>query len=189
MSTRLRNLFAALALTGAVACSDNKSPTAPTDQGQATTPQLKPSAISTLSATLTNLTVTDPATSATGLFNGVLTITSFTTNTAGDLIANGTLVGTITGGITQTVNETFSQVVTTNNRCTILHLDLGPIFLDLLGLQVSTNEIVLDVTAVSGAGNLLGNLLCALVHLLDQNPLDAAIAGLLQQINQILASL
>jgi hypothetical protein len=65
--------------------------------------------------------------------------------------------------------------------CQILHLELGPIFLDVLGLQLTTSEIVIDLTAVSGPGNLLGNLLCALVGLLDQTPLDLGL------INQLLA--
>ena len=41
--------------------------------------------------------------------------------------------------------------------------------LDLLGLVVDLAPIHLDVTAVPGAGNLLGNLLCAVAGLLDPN--------------------
>ena len=67
--------------------------------------------------------------------------------------------------------------------CEILHLDIGPISLDLLGLQVNLSEIVLDITAQSGAGNLLGNLLCAVAGLLDQP------AGLAKLLNDILAIL
>ena len=51
----------------------------------------------------------------------------------------------------------------------ILHLDLGPLSLDILGLQVNLSRIVLDITAQAGAGDLLGNLLCAVVGVLD-NP-------------------
>jgi hypothetical protein len=51
--------------------------------------------------------------------------------------------------------------------CTILHLVLGPLDLNLLGLMVHLNRVVLDITAQSGSGNLLGNLLCAVAHLLD----------------------
>jgi hypothetical protein len=67
--------------------------------------------------------------------------------------------------------------------CPILHLELGPLSLDLLGLQVNLNQVVLDITAVPGAGNLLGNLLCAVAGLLD-NP-----NGLARLLNQILAIL
>ena len=41
----------------------------------------------------------------------------------------------------------------------ILDLDLNPINLDLLGLQVQTSNICLNLTSVRGPGNLLGNLL------------------------------
>lgn len=51
--------------------------------------------------------------------------------------------------------------------CTILHLVLGPLDLNLLGLKVHLDRVVLDITADSGSGNLLGNLLCAVAHLLD----------------------
>jgi hypothetical protein len=53
--------------------------------------------------------------------------------------------------------------------CNILHLVLGPLDLNLLGLMVHLDRVVLDITAQGGPGNLLGNLLCAIAHLLD-NP-------------------
>ena len=73
--------------------------------------------------------------------------------------------------------------------CPILHLELGPLDLNLLGLVVHLDRVVLDITAVPGAGNLLGNLLCAIAHLLDQfpppGPLDQII-GLLNRIIDLL---
>ena len=70
--------------------------------------------------------------------------------------------------------------------CPILHLDLGPLALDLLGLHIDLSRVILDITAVSGAGNLLGNLLCAVTGLLD-NP--TGLAALLNQILAILSGL
>jgi hypothetical protein len=58
--------------------------------------------------------------------------------------------------------------------CRILHLDLAPIDLNILGLRIRTSRIVLDITAEPGPGNLLGNLLCAIARLLDRSPLQAA---------------
>lgn len=66
--------------------------------------------------------------------------------------------------------------------CDILNLVLGPLDLDLLGLQVHLDRVVLNIVAVSGAGNLLGNLLCAVAGLLDNS-------GVLRQIRQILNSI
>jgi hypothetical protein len=54
-----------------------------------------------------------------------------------------------------------------NGDCEILDLDLGPIHLDLLGLVIDLDEVHLDIVAEAGPGNLLGNLLCAVVGLLD----------------------
>jgi hypothetical protein len=69
------------------------------------------------------------------------------------------------------------------DNCNILFLRLGRIHLDLLGLVVTTEPIVIDVTAVPGNGNLLGNLLCAVAGLLDPNSaladfLDGLLAAL-----------
>jgi hypothetical protein len=66
--------------------------------------------------------------------------------------------------------------------CPILHLELGPLDLNLLGLRVQLNQVVLDVTAIPGPGNLLGNLLCAIAGLLDGLDLGGILGGLLQRL-------
>jgi hypothetical protein len=63
-----------------------------------------------------------------------------------------------------------------------LHLDLGPLDLNLLGLRVQLNEVVLDITALPGPGNLLGNLLCAVAGLLDGVNLGDVLGRLLQSL-------
>ncbi len=70
--------------------------------------------------------------------------------------------------------------------CDVLNLVLGPLDLDVLGLQVSLNKLVLKIVAVSGAGNLLGNLLCAVVGLLDNGGLLAEVSNILNAILAIL---
>lgn len=66
--------------------------------------------------------------------------------------------------------------------CPILHLELGPLDLNLLGLRVQLNQVVLDITAIPGPGNLLGNLLCAVAGLLDGVDLDSVLGNLLQNL-------
>jgi hypothetical protein len=66
--------------------------------------------------------------------------------------------------------------------CPILHLELGPLDLNLLGLRVQLNQVVLDVTAIPGPGNLLGNLLCALAGLLDGVDVGNVLGNVLQQL-------
>jgi hypothetical protein len=47
------------------------------------------------------------------------------------------------------------------DECAVLHLILGPLHLELLGLVADLNKIILDLTAVPGT--LLGNIFCQLV--------------------------
>ena len=73
--------------------------------------------------------------------------------------------------------------------CDVLLLDLGPLDLDLLGLTIHLDQVVLEIVAETGAGNLLGNLLCAVVSLLDGVAVLGAIADLLNQIIAIIGVL
>jgi|tagenome__1003787_1003787.scaffolds.fasta_scaffold20768829_2 hypothetical protein len=157
---------------------------------------------------IVNLSATDATTGTP--FNGTFTLTRFA-NQNGALVAIGTITGAVTDPQTGKTSS-FLQTVAIPARasttaatagaaatpgvatpgavtaaaaaaCSILHLDLGPLTLNVLGLNVHLNEVVLDITAIPGAGNLLGNLLCSVAGLLD-NP--NALANLL---NQILALL
>jgi hypothetical protein len=131
-----------------------------------------------------------------GTFTGSLTITSLQQQ-AGQIVADGTLTGTATpaGGQPTQVTQELRNVpvqLGSEQECQILFLDIQPIFLDLLGLQLSLSRVTLDLTAVPGAGNLLGNLLCAVAGLLDQGPsgpLAGLINDLLRLVNQVLDSL
>jgi hypothetical protein len=107
----------------------------------------------------------------------------------GTLTAVGKVTGTWTDtvtGVTTNVKQTVAAPAAASGTCTILDLTIGPIHLDLLGLVVDTNAIHLTITAEQGPGNLLGNLLCAVAGLLDNNGLLTQIVDLL---NQIIAQL
>lgn len=88
------------------------------------------------------------------------------------------------GGLDATTFQ-FFQTSSDPGKCDVLYLDLQPITLNLLGLELLTSRITLDVNAVPGEGNLLGNLICSLAGLLDGTP--DAIAEITDQLNQILA--
>jgi hypothetical protein len=128
-----------------------------------------------------------------GNFIGTLTPSSFQ-------VINGVLsaVGTITGNLITSagtiVGNTITQAVTlpvaVNGSCPILNLTLGPLDLNLLGLVVHLNQVVLNITAQPGNGNLLGNLLCSVANLLNGGgPIQTALANLAALLNQILAAL
>jgi hypothetical protein len=78
--------------------------------------------------------------------------------------------------------------------CDILNLSLGPIDLNLLGLEVMVDNcdngpVTLDITAEPGNGNLLGNLLCGLANLLNGNGSLNAIAAALNRIADAIGAL
>jgi len=52
--------------------------------------------------------------------------------------------------------------------------------------MVHLDKVVLDITAVPGAGNLLGNLLCAVANLLNGG---GALQQIINLLNQILSQL
>src|ERR1043166_8211801 len=131
-------------------------------------------------------TTTGPLASAgTGTFAGTFNIQQFA-NQNGNLVAIGTLVGTLTnaaGQVTNVViNNVTAPITAATASCPILSLTLGPLHLDLLGLVIDLNQVNLNITAVPGAGNLLGNLLCDVANLLN-NP-----SGLANLLNQILGA-
>ena len=134
------------------------------------------------------------ATDAGGRFVGSLDIQRFATQ-GNQLVAVGTLTGTLTnadgtvvGNLVRTVALPVAPAAI-QAACDILHLELGPLDLDLLGLVVHLDRVVLDITAQPGAGNLLGNLLCAVANLLNGNGALTAIANLLNQILAVLSGI
>ena len=133
---------------------------------------------------LGNLAATAPAT-----VSGAMLIDSFT-RSGDQLLANGTLAGQ---PLSLPVNLAGSQVggaaapgeLAAAQVCQILNLDLGPLDLNLLGLRIQLSRVILNITAVPGPGNLLGNLLCAIAGLL--NP-PSPLAQLLDLLNNLLRS-
>ncbi|HUS36107.1 MAG TPA: hypothetical protein VM680_12220 [Verrucomicrobiae bacterium] len=96
----------------------------------------------------------------------------------GAAILPGIDVNALLGNVTDLLNTTIGQLlgavladileVDAQHVCSVLHLELGPVDLNLLGLEVILDDcdggpVVVDVTAETGKGNLLGNLLCGLL--------------------------
>jgi hypothetical protein len=63
---------------------------------------------------------------------------------------------------------------------------LGPLHLDVLGLVIDLNRVILNIVGQTGAGNLLGNLLCALVGILDGG---VVLARFLSVLDELLAAI
>jgi hypothetical protein len=156
-------------------------------------------AVAAAGATARGATITQSLTTAinnfvpgVGGFVGTLTVSSFTL-VNGVLSAVGTLSGNVlngAGAVLGSITQAVTAPLQVAASCQILTLTLGPLDLNLLGLMVHLNQVVLTITAVPGAGNLLGNLLCAVANLLNgggalQNLLNQLVALL----NQILGAL
>jgi hypothetical protein len=133
-------------------------------------------------------------------FNGKFTTTGSQAAADSKTIANGNtlspgleavgqLTGTLTGGgqtqpspgaAGQQVNQPVALPISAlQATCNVLDLTLGPLDLNLLGLEVHLDEVHLVINA-NPAGGLLGQLLCSLAGGLNGS-LDTII-GLLNQI-------
>lgn len=209
-TTRKAGAFAlALALA---ACSDAPT-TAPATSSSALAPVPAAAARKARpvpSTTLTDSPLTDAAGNVVGSFTGTATLSHVATEgrtLIGTILLNGTAVvngvttpvtnvpGTatlFTGGATSaaTADAVTAQAVT--QSCPVLDLAIGQIHLNLLGLDVTLSAINLDIVAQAGPGALVGNLLCAVVHLLDGptgGAVGNALANLLNTINALLGGL
>jgi hypothetical protein len=67
--------------------------------------------------------------------------------------------------------------------CQVLNLTLGPLELNLLGLMVHLDQVVLNITA-NPAGGVLGQLLCSLA-----GQTGGPLSTIIELLNQILAAL
>ena len=145
------------------------------------------------SSTISKVAAIDPiavtGTNAFGTFAGEFLVQRFI-RSGDQIVAVGSLTGTFTdilGTVTQVTSQTIQAPVSAIvGSCSILHLELGPLDLDLLGLQIHLDRIVLDITAQAGAGNLLGNLLCAITNLLNG---PGSLVAVVQLLNRILGAL
>jgi hypothetical protein len=144
------------------------------------------------------LTAVAQQTIAGNVIDAVVSVTRLSLSDDGKLLASGTISGTANGAqFTQSFTDVPADLAQASvgmmqggaGSCSILSLDLGPLFLDILGLVVDLEPVILDIFAQTGAGNLLGNLLCAITGLFDGVAVLAAIGNLLDQINAIIGAL
>jgi hypothetical protein len=132
-------------------------------------------AVGQLTATVTNTTTGEVRTFVTEAAMPVMNGGSAIAKNAGE-----------SGAIASCSDETAETGVA---ACDILSLVLGPLHLDVLGLVIDLNQVVLDITATTGSGDLLGNLLCAITGLLDAGSLGQQVVNLLNQLVGILGAL
>jgi hypothetical protein len=86
--------------------------------------------------------------------------------TAGGVVADGTLTGRLRSGTSVSRDRASVRFRVAakrrGRRCDVITLRLAPLDLELLGVQVNTSHIKLDIYARKG--RVLGDLFCALAH-------------------------
>jgi len=130
-------------------------------------------------------------------FNGKFTLDRFIAK-GGKTYALGTVTGRLAGKKVTKHNvrlpiaqNTGGAAAAQATSCQILDLVINPINLNLLGLVVHTDTIHLNITAQTGPTNLLGNLLCGLLGIIQPptggTPLTAGqLAGILNALAALL---
>jgi hypothetical protein len=84
--------------------------------------------------------------------------------------------------------STLAPTAAAGPTCQVLSLTLGPLHLELLGLVIDLNQVVLNITAEQGGG-ILGDLLCAVANLLNGLNLNSLLQQLVTALNGILNAL
>jgi hypothetical protein len=142
---------------------------------------------------LKNIPVTGKANNGKA-FTGHFNVSQFVTK-GGKAFAVGTLTGRLGNRTVKQANVAIPVSMGSGSgpltahaaaTCQILNLVLGPLHLNLLGLHVDLNQVVLNITGVTGTGQLLGNLLCGVANLLNPGLPAGQLAGLLNIVQQIL---
>jgi len=142
----------------------------------------------------TTAPVTGTLVDATGAVTGTFDVQNIVEQD-GTLHAVGTFTGTVTDAAGNSTHGTQQLAIPVDlaqsaGSCQILDLVLGPLDLNLLGLQVHLDTVHLNITAQSGPGELVGNLLCAIAGLLDGGlPLNTVLGQIAALLNQLLAIL
>ena len=184
MRTKVSATVTAISLSGAMLFgmagpATAATPTAPTVASQSS------SQVANVTATI-NQTI-----DGVGTFVGSFTPSEFDVQD-GQLTVTGLVEGTFTdlAGVATPVSQTVTTMaaaapntMASGGGCDVVNLVLGPLHLDVLGLIVDLNQVVLDIVAQSGAGKLVGNLLCAVTGLLDGG---TGLSGLANLLNRLL---
>ena len=112
-------------------------------------------------------------------------ITSFRATASGAVVANGVLSGSLRSGTSVSRDSApvrFAVAAASRGgRCDVITLRLAPLNLELLGVQVTTSYISLDVYAIKG--RVLGDLFCALSHAKVTFPRAARAARVARALN------
>jgi hypothetical protein len=95
----------------------------------------------------------------------------------------GTVALPVTVGAGLAARETAAAVVTQQQVCQVLNLEIGSISFDLLGVQVTTLPVGINLTADGSGANVLGHLICTILETVNN------VLGLVDLLNALLGLL
>ncbi|MDI1436756.1 MULTISPECIES: hypothetical protein [Polyangium] len=120
----------------------------------------------------------------TGQLAGTVTVEHFAAQ-SGQLVANGKVTARLTdlaGNVMGTVSIGVAMGASiTHATCTLLELELGPLSLSALGLQIDLSRVVLVLTANAGGGR-LGQLLCTFADALGGGGMPPSLVDMLNDV-------
>ncbi|MDY7228905.1 hypothetical protein [Hyalangium rubrum] len=133
-----------------------------------------------------------------GVFTGKLTVTRLGYDELKGLTVDGFLEGKVrkangrglgnvkqsVKGIRASLKERASSTPTKKAVCDLVTFDIGTIQLGRLGQGLDLSPLQLDLSAVSGGSNLLGNMLCGVAGLLDPLGTRDDLLFLLEMVNE-----
>lgn len=110
-------------------------------------------------------------------FKGQITVTAIDLTNSNELTLSGRLKGNLKGRRSERINVRFKDVALGSLRsiftiqpvsdpedCPIVELDIGRLFREILGMEIDTETVELDIVAIFGEDNLIGDFLCSVAR-------------------------
>lgn len=110
-------------------------------------------------------------------FKGQIRVTAIDLTNGNELTLSGRLKGNLKGRRSERINVRFEDVALGSLRhiftiqpvsdpedCPIVELNIGRLFREVLGMEINTETVELDIVAIFGEDNLIGAFLCSVAR-------------------------
>lgn len=110
-------------------------------------------------------------------FKGSITVTAVNLTDANQLTLSGRLKGKLTGDQSEKIDVRFEDVslgsirslftvhpTSDSDECPLVELNVGRLFREVLGMELETETVELDIVAIFGEDNLISEFLCSVAR-------------------------
>lgn len=110
-------------------------------------------------------------------FDGQITVTAIDLTNGNELTLSGRLKGNLKGQRSKRIDVRFEDVVLGSlwsiftiqpvsdpENCPIVELKIGRLFREVLGMEIDTETVELDIVAIFGEDNLICDFLCSVAR-------------------------